>query len=51
MPICISISQAVSDIRPCENFKKMMFSRSRAYFQMTIFLVILDIESCLMAHF
>ena len=31
--------------------KKMMFLRSRAHFQTTIFLVLFDMESCLMAHF
>ena len=31
--------------------KKMMFLRSRANFQTTIFLVLFDMESCLMAHF
>ena len=51
MPIFIYISQAVSGIRPCENVKKMTFLRSRANFQTTIFLVLLDMESCLMAHF
>ena len=51
MPIFISISQAVSEMRPCENLKKMMFLRSCANFQTTIFLVLLDIESCLKAHF
>ena len=51
MPILISISQAVSEIRPCEHLKKMMFLRSRANFQTTIFLVLLDMEICLMAHF
>ena len=51
MPIFISISQAVSEIRPCENKNKMMFLRSRANFQTTIFLVLFDMESCLMTHF
>ena len=47
MPIFISISQAVSEIRRSEFF----FLRSRVNFQTTIFRVLLDIESCLMAHF
>ena len=50
MPIFISISQVVSEIRASENLKKLRFLRSRANFQRTIFLVLLDIESCLMAH-
>ena len=31
--------------------KKLRFLRSRANFQTTIFLVLLDIESCLMVYF
>ena len=46
MPIFISISQAVSEIRHVK-FKK----NDVANFQTTIFLVLLNIESCLMAHF
>ena len=41
----------VSEIRLSENLKKKFFLRSRANFQMTIFLVLLDIESCLMVYF
>ena len=52
MPIFISISQAVSEIRRSEFFYlKLRFLRSRVNFQTTIFRVLLDIESCLMAHF
>ena len=50
MPIFISICQAVSEIWPCEIFLNDVL-RSRANFQTTIFLVLLNIESCLMAHF
>ena len=35
----------------CGNLKKWCLLRSRANFQTTIFLVLLDMESCLMAHF
>ena len=51
MPIFISISQAVSEIRRSDFFLKLSFLRSRVNFQTTIFRVLLDIESCLMAHF
>ena len=50
MPIFVSISQAVSEIRPSENLTFLRFLRSRGNFQTTIFLVLLDIESCLVAN-